>query len=173
MTKNSARIFYLLIALLIVLLDRWSKRLIAHRVALYAQIQVIPGFFRITHTENTGAAFSLFDSSTGPWKIAVLVGFSIVALLVVLVLLWKNHPAHIVTGVGLSLIMGGAVGNLWDRLTRGRVIDFLLLYVKHYEWPVFNLADSAIVVGAGLLILEILFHKPETASNSLQKSSGD
>jgi signal peptidase II len=75
--------------------------------------------------------------------------------------------------VGLSLIMGGAVGNLWDRLTRGRVIDFLLLYVRHYEWPVFNLADSAIVVGAGLLILEILFHKPEAASNSLQKSAGD
>jgi signal peptidase II len=173
MTKNSARIFYLLIALIVVLLDRWSKRLIAHRVALYAHIQVIPGFFRITHTENTGAAFSLFDNSHGPWKIALLVGFSIVALLVVSFLLWKNNPAHWITGVGLSLIMGGAVGNLWDRLTRGRVIDFLLVYVKRYEWPVFNLADSAIVVGAGLLILEILFHKSETSPDSLHKTSAD
>ena len=159
MTKNSARVLYLLIALIVVLLDRWSKRLIAQRVALYAHIQIIPGFFRITHTENTGAAFSLFADSTAPWKTGLLVGFSMVALLVVFVLLWKNNPNHFVTGIALSLIMGGALGNLWDRLARGRVIDFLLVYVKQYQWPVFNLADSAIVVGAGLLILEILFHQ--------------
>jgi signal peptidase II len=159
MTKNSARVLYLLIALIVVLLDRWSKRLIAQRVALYAHIQIIPGFFRITHTENTGAAFSLFADSTAPWRTGLLVGFSMVALLVVFVLLWKNNPNHFVTGIALSLIMGGALGNLWDRLARGRVIDFLLVYVKQYQWPVFNLADSAIVVGAGLLILEILFHQ--------------
>ena len=81
-------------------------------------------------------------------------------MVVVLVLLWRNHHTQLVTGVALSLILGGAVGNLWDRLARGRVIDFLLFYVKQYQWPVFNLADSAIVVGAGLLALEILFHKP-------------
>ena len=159
MTKNSARVLYLLIALIVVLLDRWSKRLIAQRVALYAHIQIIPGFFRITHTENTGAAFSLFADSTAPWRTGLLVGFSMVALLVVFVLLWKNNPNHFVTGIALSLIMGGALGNLWDRLARGRVIDFLIVYVKQYQWPVFNLADSAIVVGAGLLILEILFHQ--------------
>jgi signal peptidase II len=159
MTKTSARVLYCGIALIVVLLDRWSKRLIAQRVALYTHIQVIPGFFRITHTENTGAAFSLFADSNGPWKTELLVGFSVIALLVVSIMLWKNHPAHLATGVGLSLIMGGAFGNLWDRLARGRVIDFLLVYVKHYEWPVFNLADSAIVVGAGLLIAEILFAK--------------
>ena len=96
---------------------------------------------------------------------AMLIGFSGIALVVVAVLLWKNNDAHIATGVGLSLIMGGALGNLWDRLVRGRVVDFLLVYVKQYQWPVFNLADSAIVIGAGLLILEILFakKKPETA----------
>jgi signal peptidase II len=170
MTKPSARFLYLLIAAIVVLLDRWSKQLVAQRVALYTHIQVIPGFFRITHTENTGAAFSLFDNSTGPWKIALLVGFSVVALLVVSVLLWKNDPAHLATGVGLSLIMGGAVGNLWDRLARGRVIDFLLVYVKHYEWPVFNLADSAIVVGAGLLILEILFPKSGNREEPIPQS---
>jgi signal peptidase II len=75
----------------------------------------------------------------------------------------------LVTGIGLALIMGGAVGNLWDRLVRGRVVDFLLFYVKRYQWPVFNLADSAIVVGAGLLVLEILFHK----SSSLEESRPD
>jgi signal peptidase II len=159
MTKTTARSIYLLIVVVVVVLDRWTKHLVAQRIRLYAHIQVIPGVFRLTHTENTGAAFSLFADSTAPWKAGLLIAFSVVALIVVSALLWKNHHAHIVTGVGLSLIMGGALGNLWDRLARGRVIDFLLLYVKQYQWPVFNLADSAIVVGAGLLILEILFAK--------------
>jgi signal peptidase II len=159
MTRNSARATYLLIALVVVLLDRWTKHLVAQRIALYSHIQIIPGFFRLTHTENTGAAFSLFADSPAPWKTALLIAFSVIALLVVSVLLWKNHHAHIATGVGLSLIMGGALGNLWDRLARGRVVDFLLFYYKRYQWPVFNLADSAIVVGAGLLVLEILFAK--------------
>jgi signal peptidase II len=159
MTKNSARAFYLLIATAVVLLDRWTKHLVAQRIRLYAHIQVIPGLLSLTHTENTGAAFSLFADSPAHWKTAMLIAFSAVALAVVSVLLWKNHHAHMVTGIGLSLIMGGALGNLWDRLARGRVVDFLLFYVKRYQWPVFNLADSAIVVGAGLLVLEILFHK--------------
>ena len=159
MTKNSARAIYLIIVVAVVALDRWTKNLVAQRIRLYAHIQVIPGFFRITHTENTGAAFSLFADSTAPWKTGLLIAFSVVALVVVSVLLWKNNHAHTATGVGLSLIMGGALGNLWDRLARGRVVDFLLVYIKQYQWPVFNLADSAIVVGAGLLIVEILFSK--------------
>jgi len=165
-TKNSARAFYLLIALVVVVLDRWTKHLVAQRIPLYRNIQIIPGFFRLTHTENTGAAFSLFADSTGPWKTGLLIVFSVAALVVVSILLWKNHHAHVVTGVGLSLIMGGALGNLWDRIVRGRVVDFLLFYVKRYQWPVFNLADSAIVVGAGLLVLEILFHKSSSPEQS-------
>ena len=157
MTKSTARISYLLIALGVVFLDRWSKRLVARRISMYSHIQIIPGFFRLTHTENTGAAFSLFADSTNPWKTGLLIAFSVIALLVVLVMLWKNNHAHVVTGIALSLIMGGALGNLWDRATSGRVVDFLLFYVKRYQWPVFNLADSAIVVGAGLLVVEILF----------------
>jgi signal peptidase II len=171
MTKNSARALYLLIALVVVLLDRWTKHLVAQRIRLYAHVQVIPGFFRLTHTENTGAAFSLFADSPAPWKTALLIAFSVAALIVVSTLLWKNHHAHIATGVALSLIMGGAVGNLWDRLARGRVVDFLLVYVKQYQWPVFNLADSAIVIGAGLLILEILFAKSHSPDNPTQSES--
>src|SRR5580700_8647317 len=166
MTKNSARAFYLLIALVVVLLDRWTKHIVAKRISLYSHIQVIPGFFQLTHTENTGAAFSLFADSNAHWKAAMLIAFSVIALMVVSVLLWKNHHAHVATGIGLSLIMGGALGNLWDRLTRGRVVDFLLLYVKRYQWPVFNLADSAIVIGAGLLVLEILCHKSSGREDS-------
>jgi signal peptidase II len=171
MTKNSARTLYLFIAVMVVLLDRWSKHVVAQRIRLYSHIQVIPGFFRLTHTENTGAAFSLFADSPAPWKTHMLIAFSLIALVVVLVLLWKNNDPHIATGIGLSLIMGGALGNLWDRLVRGRVVDFLLVYVKQYQWPVFNLADSAIVVGASLLVLEILFTKSHTQENPVSESA--
>src|SRR3982074_135663 len=133
MTKNSARTIHFVLALVVVLLDRWTKRAVAARILMYSHIQIIPGFFRLTHTENTGAAFSLFADSPAPWKTALLIAFSGIALVVVSVLLWKNHHAHFATGIGLSLIMGGALGNLWDRLARGRVIDFLLFYFRRYQ----------------------------------------
>lgn len=160
--KTSARTTHFILALLVVLLDRWTKRLVAAHVAMYTHIQIIPGFFRITHTENTGAAFSLFADSPSHWKTGLLIGFSLIAMVIVSVLLWKQVRALTLTGIALSLILGGAVGNLWDRVASGRVVDFLLFYVKQYQWPVFNLADSAIVVGASLLVIEILFthHTP-------------
>jgi signal peptidase II len=159
MKPSSVRTLHFLLALLVVLLDRWSKRLVATHIAMYTHIQIVPGFFRITHTENTGAAFSLFADSPSHWKTALLIGFSLIAMVIVSVLLWRQARALTLTGIALSLILGGAVGNLWDRVASGRVVDFLLFYVKSYQWPVFNLADSAIVVGASLLVIEILFHK--------------
>jgi signal peptidase II len=160
MSSYRARSVHFFVALLVVLLDRWTKRMVAARVAMYTHIQIIPGFFRLTHTENTGAAFSLFADSPSHWKTALLIGFSVIAMLIVSGLLWRQSRAFSTTGIALSLILGGAVGNLWDRVASGRVVDFLLFYVKQYQWPVFNLADSAIVVGAGLLVIEILFGKP-------------
>jgi signal peptidase II len=159
MNTTSARTLHFLLALLVVLLDRWTKRLVAARIGMFTHIQIIPGFFRITHTENTGAAFSLFADSPSHWKTALLIGFSFIAMVIVSVLLWRQTRGLTITGIALSLILGGAVGNLWDRVASGRVIDFLLFYVKQYQWPVFNLADSAIVVGAGLLVIEILLSR--------------
>jgi signal peptidase II len=157
MSLYRARTFHFLLALIVILVDRWTKRLVAAHIAMYRHIQIIPGFFRLTHTENTGAAFSLFADSPAHWKTGLLIGFSLLAMVIVSVLLWKQERPLTITGTALSLILGGAVGNLWDRIASGRVVDFLLFYVKQYQWPVFNLADSAIVVGAGLLVLEILF----------------
>jgi len=151
------RKFHFLIAFFVVLLDRTTKWVIAKQVSLHDSVQVIPGFFRLTHVENRGAAFGLFADSPAQWKIAMLVLFSIVALVVVSALLWRNSHVMTTTGIGLALILGGAVGNLWDRLLNGRVVDFLLFYIGQYQWPAFNVADSAIVVGAGLLVIEILF----------------
>ncbi|MGA2099826.1 MAG: signal peptidase II, partial [Candidatus Sulfotelmatobacter sp.] len=112
MKPNSARAIHLLLALLVVLLDRWSKRLVAARIPMYTHIQIIPGFFRLTHTENTGAAFSLFADSPSHWRTGLLIGFSVLAMVVVLTLLWKQARALTITGIALSLILGGAVGNL-------------------------------------------------------------
>jgi signal peptidase II len=159
MSLNRARGVHLFLALLVILVDRWTKRLVAARIGLYSHVQVIPGFLRITHTENTGAAFSLFADSPAHWKTSLLIGFSAVAIVIVAVLLWKQARPLGITGVALSLILGGAAGNLWDRVVSGRVVDFVLVYYKTYQWPVFNLADSAIVVGAALLVIDILFAK--------------
>src|SRR5262252_5560390 len=153
------RKFHLLIAVFVVLLDRMTKLAVARNISLHDSIQIIPDFFRITHVENRGAAFGLFADSPSEWKIAMLVLFSVIALVIVSTLLWRNSHSMNTTGIGLSLILGGAVGNLWDRLLSGRVVDFLLFYVGEYQWPAFNVADSAIVVGAGLLVIEILFAK--------------
>lgn len=153
------RRFHLLIALSVVVLDRLTKWAVARNIALHDSIQIIPDFFRLTHVENRGAAFGLFADSPSEWKITVLVLFSVVALVIVVMLLWKNSHHLTTTGIGLALILGGAIGNLWDRLLSGRVVDFLLFYVGQYQWPAFNVADSAIVIGAGLLVIEILFVK--------------
>jgi len=153
------RKYFFLIAALVIALDRYTKWLIAHRLTMHDSITVIPGFFRIIHTENPGAAFGLFADSPAQWKVAVLIIFSLLALAVVSTLLWKNSHRLTSTGVGLSLILGGAIGNLWDRIVSRHVVDFLLFYVKRYQWPAFNVADSAIVVGACLLVFEILFAK--------------
>ena len=159
------RKFHLLIAVAVVLLDRLTKLAVARDLTLHDSIQVIPGFFRITHVENTGAAFGLFADSPSEWKIAILVLFSVIALVIVSALLWRNSHVMTMTGIGLSLILGGALGNLWDRLMHGRVVDFLLFYIGQYQWPAFNAADSAIVIGAGLLVFEILFAKNPAPQN--------
>ena len=165
MSTNRARLTHLFLSVIVVLIDRWSKRLVARRIPMYRHIQIIPGFFRLTHTENTGAAFSLFADSPAHWKTAMLIGFSVIAMVIVFALLWKQTRPLTLTGIALSLILGGAMGNLWDRVASGRVIDFLLFYVKQYQWPVFNLADSSIVIGATLLVLEILFSRAAPASD--------
>ncbi|MGA2004720.1 MAG: signal peptidase II [Terriglobales bacterium] len=153
------RKYHFLIAITVVALDRLTKWTIAHRLSLHGSITVIPGFFRIIHTENPGAAFGIFADSPAPWKVAMLIAFSIVALVIVSTLLWKSSHTLTSTGIGLSLILGGAIGNLWDRIVSRHVVDFLLFYVGRYQWPAFNVADSAIVVGACLLVFEIVFAK--------------
>jgi signal peptidase II len=153
------RAYNFLIAFIVLLLDRYTKRVVAARISLHDSITVVKSIFYITHVENRGAAFGIFNDSPSQWKIGMLVLFSIVALVIVSTLLWRSSHTMTASAIGLSLILGGALGNLWDRLLSGRVVDFLLVYIGSYQWPAFNVADSAIVVGAGLLVFEILFTK--------------
>ncbi len=157
---HAMRKVHLLIAVGVLLLDRLTKWIVSTHITLHDSISIIPGFFRLTHVQNRGAAFGLFSESPAGWKVGVLVLFSLVALVVVSALLWKNSHTMSSTGVGLALILGGALGNLWDRILSGHVVDFLLFYIGRYQWPAFNVADTAIVIGAFLLVAEILLAKP-------------
>ena len=155
------RKYHIIIATLVVLLDRMTKWLIAEKITQNDSVVVIPGLFRLTHVQNQGAAFGLFSESPSEFKVALLILFSVAALAVVSALLWKNGNAMNATAVALSLVFGGALGNLWDRVAAGRVIDFLDFYVGSHHWPAFNVADSAIVVGALLLLSEIFLAPQE------------
>jgi signal peptidase II len=151
------RKYYLLIAAAIVVFDRFTKWLVIQKIPLYGSVEIIPGLFRLTHLENTGAAFSLFADLPGPWVGRLLVVFSLAAVLVISFLLWKSKNAIDLTTISFSLVLGGALGNLWDRLVRGQVTDFLDVYLSSHHWPPFNVADSAIVVGALFLASRALF----------------
>lgn len=162
------RKYHVLIAALVVLLDRLTKWIISQNIPLHDSVTVVPGVFQLTHVQNQGAAFGLFSDSPSEWKVAMLILFSVAALAVVSALLWKNGNAMNATAIALSLVFGGALGNLWDRVASGRVIDFLDFYVGSHHWPAFNVADSAIVVGALLLLSEI-FWAPQEENTSKQQ----
>jgi signal peptidase II len=143
----------------VVVLDRITKNYIRMRVSSWDMFPVIPGFFNIVHTENPGAAFGALSESSGPWRSVFLVGISLVVMTIIGAILWR--PARVAMSdtpllrVGLALVFGGALGNLWDRLLHGTVTDFLQFFFGSYEFPSFNAADSAITIGAGLLILDL------------------
>jgi signal peptidase II len=158
---ETMRKYHIMIAALIVLCDRMTKWLVSQKITLHDSVDVVPGMFRLTHVQNQGAAFGLFAESNSEWRVAMLILFSLAALAVVSALLWKNGTALNTTAIALSLVFGGALGNLWDRVTSGRVIDFLDFYMGAHHWPAFNIADSAIVVGALLLLSEIFLTPQE------------
>src|SRR5437660_762954 len=115
------RKYHIMIAGLIVLCDRMTKWLVSQKITLHDSIDVVPGVFRLTHVQNQGAAFGLFAESPSEWKVAMLIMFSLAALAVVAMLLWRGRNEFNSATIALSLILGGALGNLWDRLTDGMV----------------------------------------------------
>jgi len=152
------------LAALVFVADRFTKWLVESRVSAADTIRVIPGFFDIIHSQNRGVAFGIFNDSTSEWRTTALVLLSVAAVIFISVILWRPKKLDRWSLWGLALVLGGAAGNVFDRMLWGRVTDFLELYVGEYHWPTFNLADSAIVIGSGLLILDMLRPKRRAAN---------
>lgn len=160
---KDARVWLLVFAAVVVGLDRWSKMWIQAHILRGHFISVIPGVFELSHVYNTGAAFSLFSEFSPSLVRNLLIGFSVVAIVVVLGMIWQLGRQWSATGVALGLILGGAIGNLYDRVRFSYVVDFLAVNIHRYHWPDFNVADSCIVTGACLLLLEIFRAQPDEA----------
>jgi signal peptidase II len=152
------------VALVVLALDRLTKWFIEARFSWEDTYRVIPGFFDIVRSENRGVAFGIFNDSTSEWRTIVLVLLSLAAVVAVSFVLWHPDRLDRTSRWGFSLILGGAAGNVVDRIFWGRVTDFLLFYFHQYQWPAFNVADSAIVVGSALLALSLLRPKPQAAN---------
>jgi signal peptidase II len=147
-------------------LDRFTKWLVESNVSAMDTYHVIPGFFDIVHSENRGVAFGILNDSTSEWRTTVLVVLAAAAVIFVAAMLWNAQRLDRASFWGLSLILGGAAGNVFDRAMWGKVTDFLDFYFRDYHWHTFNLADSAIVVGSGLLLIDLLRPKRQAANAS-------
>lgn len=153
------RLRYVLGAVLIsgiALLDLFIKRVVADSFKLGESIEVIPGFFSLTYILNPGAAFGLFSSLDSSIRIPLLLTFSILALGFIAYLYLGPLGRRKLPAVGLPLIAGGAIANLYERMTAGAVVDYLDFYVKGYHWPAFNVADASITVGVALFLIDSL-----------------
>ncbi|MCU7555719.1 signal peptidase II [Alteromonas sp. ASW11-19] len=149
-------------------LDQWSKYAVMDAMALYDSVQVLP-FFNITYVHNYGAAFS-FLHSAGGWQRWF---FTAIALVVSAMILWwlrQTPKEQRLLPVAFAFILGGALGNVYDRIVHGYVIDFLDFYVGNWSWPAFNIADSVIFIGAALLILDMFINREQDNDNVADSS---
>ena len=162
--KFQGRLPYALLVVAVLIVDRWTKLLIQKRFELNASISVIDGLFNITYVRNTGVAFGIFSSISSPAKSILLSIFTACAAVVVVTYSVRSPARNRLLQIGLGLILGGALGNLYDRLAYGYVVDFLELYAGSYHWPSFNVADSAISIGVALLALEIFRNEAPSRS---------
>jgi signal peptidase II len=150
----------LLISAVIIFIDRLTKSWVTLHIPFGGAIPVIPHVLRISHWTNEGAAFSLFANSASPNAVRWgLICFSSLAALVVLVLMVRLADRFTLTTAALALVLAGALGNVHDRIVYGSVVDFIEVHIFGYHWPDFNIADSAVVTGACLLLLDSLLPK--------------
>ena len=151
------KIWYLIVATLVMLFDQITKYWVAVKLSDGDEIDIIQGFFKFSYTENPGIAFGMLNNGNVKW---LLVAISIAAIMVVIYYMRRTPASNTLLLWSLSLLAAGISGNLIDRVRLGRVIDFILLYYKDYQWPVFNIADTAITIGAALMAIE-LFLAPQ------------
>jgi signal peptidase II len=169
---KSSKGTYLLLSLAVVVLDQWSKSLVERHLPLHEPMEIIPGFLNFTHVQNTGVAFGMFAANGSSGGTAVLTILGLIALTVVGIYFWQTSNRDVLMLISLSLILGGAIGNLMDRIAAGSVTDFIDAYLGTYHWHTFNLADSAITVGICLMALEILLTGGRSKAGSTPAQDG-
>ncbi len=158
--KKSYFIFGL-VSVAVLALDQVTKYLVDTKMLLHESVPVINGLFSITYIKNPGAAFGFLSGAHPLFRTVFFVGITVAAVLLIFYYIKKNTAEESLLTMSLSLIMGGAVGNLIDRVRFGEVIDFLDVYIGPHHWPAFNVSDSAISIGAVLLLLEMLRRRKE------------
>jgi signal peptidase II len=175
-SARDLRTGYLWIMAAIVALDQAAKLLVDRLMDLHESHQVIDGFLRLTYVRNRGAAFGILSDADLPFQAGVFSVLSLAALLAIAVYAWRLPADSRLPKSALALIMGGAVGNLIDRMRLGYVIDFVDAHLGAYHWPAFNVADSAITIGVALLVLDMLWHpqpSPDAPGVPAASSGGD
>jgi signal peptidase II len=160
---SSGRRMYFGVAGLIVCLDQITKALVDRYMSLYESRPIVDGLVKLTYVQNRGAAFGILSDADLPYQSWLFAVVSLLALGAIAVYAWRLPPGSRMPRLALALIMGGAVGNLLDRLRLGHVVDFVDVYWGVHHWPAFNVADSAISVGVALLLLDILRHPQSEA----------
>jgi len=171
--RNRPSLNWLLLTVAVIAIDQYTKRLVTAKFELFDRMPVMP-YFDLVRLHNTGAAFSFLANASG-WQNWFFTG---VALLVSGLILWwffRQPPGRIVVPMGLVLVLGGAIGNLIDRIQQGYVVDFFLFYYERWSFPAFNVADSAITVGVMLLLFDGFFlegRRPQHAGDGVNASNG-
>ena len=156
-TGKHNRLF--IIAGLVLIVDQITKAIVMGTMPLYDSIAVIPGFFSLTHIQNPGGAFGFLARHSAGMRLVVFILLSSLAVCLIFYFYRRTPRSHPLLASALALIMGGAVGNLIDRIRFEQVVDFLDFYIGKYHWPAFNVADSAISVGIGIFIYHLVFNK--------------
>ncbi|QPJ63829.1 MAG: signal peptidase II [Candidatus Nitronauta litoralis] len=155
-----------LLSNVLIILDQFSKRWVQGYIPENHSLPIIEGFFSFTHIRNPGVAFGIFASNTSNAKIPLFIIFSIIAILAILVFYFQTPRDHKVTLTGLILLFSGAIGNLIDRIMYHEVVDFLDFYIEGMHFPAFNIADSCITIGVGLMFIDLF--KKDQAAKKLQ-----
>jgi signal peptidase II len=149
------------LAAVVTILDQATKLQIQKHLTLFTSVEVIPGFFNLVHTLNRGAAFGFLNNPDTSWQTYFFIGATALAVTIIFNLLSKASPGDKLLICSLGLILGGAIGNLIDRVRTGEVIDFLDFVIASYHWPAFNVADIAISCGSLALILSFYVRKKD------------
>lgn len=163
--RSKQHILFFLTIFMVVAMDQFTKHLVLQGIALHESVPLINGFFNLTHVTNTGAAFG-FLAGHEAWRHLFFLGIGSVSVLAMLIFYFKAGPHSFAVTLGLALVSGGAIGNIWDRVQLGFVLDFLDFYLGNYHWPAFNVADSAITVGGGLMAWSLLMPSGKGVSST-------